>query len=132
MEFHEAVAQYLINNAGLSAIISNRVYVDFIAQDEDAPAVVYQLISENPEYTLHGEQDLKEVVYQFSCYGKTDAEAFSVYKQLRAAFKNYQGVLSTYYVQGIFIESVLGKDYDSVTGRHSYKIDYRFNYTEGA
>lgn len=131
MEFYEAFTAYLNAHAGLSALVGDNIFPDFIPQDEDAPAVVYQQISEIPDYTLQGEQGLKEVIYQFTCYSTTSAAAYSVYKQLRAAFKNYQGSLQTYYVQAIFIESVLPKGYDSVTGRHYYEIDYRFNYTEG-
>lgn len=124
-EFNEAFVTYL-ETKGLT------IYPDFISQDESPPCVVYELISETPDYTLSGEQELKEAVYQFSAYGTTNAEALTIYKALKLAFKNYQGAMDSYYVQGIFIEAALGSDYDTVTGRHSYKVDYRFNYTEGA
>jgi len=130
MEFHEAFTAYLNTYTGLTALVGDNIFPDFIPQDEDAPAIVYQLISETPDYTLQGEQGLKEVVYQFTCYELTSASAYNIYKQLRAAFKDYQGTMSTYYVQAIFIESVLPKGYDSVTGRHYCDIDYKFYYTE--
>jgi hypothetical protein len=130
MEFHEAFTTYLNTYAGLTALVGDKISPDFISQDEDAPAIVYQFISEVVNYNLDGEQNLKEVTYQFRCYGYTQAESYSVLKQLRSAFKNYQGLMSTYYVQSIQIVARLPKYFDSITGRHSYDIDYKFIYTE--
>lgn len=130
MEFNEAFTQYLIGYAGLSAIISNKVYPDYIPQEDSIPAIVYHLISSDVGYNLQGEQNLQTVNYQFDCYGSTNAEALSVYKQLRKAFKNYQGAMSTYNVQMIEIEAILGKEYNETINEHSYKIEYKFYYTE--
>ena len=130
MEFHEAFTQYLKNYAGLTALISGRVYPDFIPQDKPLPAIVYHLISSDVDYTLEGEQGLQTVNYQFDCHGNTDAEAYTVYKHIRKAFKNFQGSMNVYHVQMIEIEVILGKDYSDPIQDHCYKIEFKFYYTE--
>ncbi len=126
MEFHEAFTQYLKSYSGLNS----RVYPDFIPQNKPLPAIVYHLISSDVGYTLEGEQGLQTVNYQFDCHGNTDAEAFAVYKQLRKAFKNFQGSMNVYHVQMIEIEVILGKDYSDPIQDHCYKIEFKFYYTE--
>ncbi len=130
MEIYEAFESYLNNYTPLTALIgTNQIFPDFIPQHKDVPALTYQLISDAPpEYTFSGEADIKEPVYQFSCFAYTDIQAYAIYKQIKAAFKNFQGLMGDLYIQGIFIVTVLGKDYDPATGRHSYKVDFQFHY----
>ncbi|HEY9060950.1 MAG TPA: DUF3168 domain-containing protein [Pseudobacteroides sp.] len=130
MKFHEAFTQYLKGYSDLNSLISGRVYPDFVPQGKPLPAIVYHLISSEVDYTLGGEENLQTVNYQFDCHGNTDAEAFAVYKQLREAFKNYQGNMDTYHVQMIEIEVILGKDYSDPIRDHNYKIEFKFYYTE--
>ena len=90
MEINEALYSYLSGYAGLTALISNRIYPDILPQNTPYPAITYQKISENEIDTFNQPTTLMVPIYQFSCWGSTRSSSEAVSKQLRLAFKNYK------------------------------------------
>ena len=90
MEINEALYSYLSGYAGLTALISNRIYPDILPQNTPYPAITYQKISENEIDTFNQPTTLMMPIYQFSCWGSTRSSSEAVAKQLRLAFKNYK------------------------------------------
>lgn len=94
MEINEALYSYLSTYAGLSALISTRIYPDILPQDPTYPAITYSDVSEDEVETFNTPNTLIGPTIQFTCWGETRASTKAVAKQLRLAFKNYSGVMA--------------------------------------
>ena len=94
MEINDALHSYLKGYAGLTVLISTRVYPDTLPQAPAYPAITFQQISEEEvESFTTPNSNMIGATYQFSCWASTRASAQAVAKQLRLAFKNYSGVM---------------------------------------
>jgi hypothetical protein len=89
-----AVYKYLTTYAGLTALISTRVYPDVLPQSVTYPCVSFEAISEEEiESFQTASSTLIGVTYSFSCWAATRASARAISEQIRTAFKNYSGVM---------------------------------------
>lgn len=114
MEFNTALFNYLSGYSGISDLVSNRIYPDDLPQDPTYPAIVYSLTDEDEIETFSTpDSNLIGVIYEFEVHASTRAEAESIAKQLRLAFKNYSGTMGG--EGGITVEAVekMGRDSDT-------------------
>ena len=115
----EAVYSRLTTFAGLAALIGTRAYPLVIPIDATLPAVAYQTISSEPQWSHDGFSGLTQTRVQISTVAGDYATAKRVDQQVRTAFNavSFTIVLGTQaadvHVQGAFIDNSLD-DYDSV------------------
>jgi len=64
----------LAGDAGVFAIVKDRVYDRIVPARTADPYVVFQRISIIPEHTLNGEADEMATVFQIECWGKDPDE----------------------------------------------------------
>lgn len=98
-EIEEAIKTYLLTRAGLTALVSTRVFLDEVSNGEALPAVVYQQVSDVKSHYLTGQAKLEQPVYQYSAYATTKAAARNIAKQIKAALCDYSGTISGITVQ---------------------------------
>lgn len=94
----EGLASYLSNFAGLTALVSNRVYPMRIPQNAGVPCVTYQRISTPRELTHQSSGatgDLAHPRFQFDAWAETYATAKSITDQIRAALNGKTGSIGT-------------------------------------
>lgn len=101
MEIDEALIAYLLAQAGLTALIDRRLYLDERPQNSTLPAVSCMYISDVKEHTLTAQEKLESPMIQFTAYAPTRAEARTVSNQVKAALADYTGTLSGLEVQYI-------------------------------
>lgn len=83
----------LLNDAGVGALVSNRIYPGKLEQTSSLPAVVFQRSGTAPVSSVQGDSGLDQVRLQFDCYAKTPKATGDVSAAIRAAFKNNPKIL---------------------------------------
>lgn len=133
MTLEEALYTHLSGYAGLTALVSTRIYPDEMPQGCAKPAVVYQRIDTPREYTHDGPAHLAHPRFQFTAWalpsatasGSTTAKA--VADQIRAALDGYTGTMGGaggVAVQAVFVaDERSGFEMDGQTRLHSYQLD---------
>lgn len=94
----EALVSYLSGFAGLTALISTRVYGMRIPQDATLPCLTVQRISTPRELTHDSSGasgDLAHPRFQFDAWGETQAAVKPITDQVRAALNGKQGSIGT-------------------------------------
>jgi hypothetical protein len=128
MYIFEALVAYLLAQSTVTNLVNDRIFPDFIPQEEDAPAIVYDLVSGTVDYTLSGQQRLRQPIIQIATYAYTNKEAYEIFDAINELFKDYQGTMSGLEIQHVELIEEPIKDYEADTKRHSYKADFKFWY----
>jgi hypothetical protein len=81
----EQLTNYLLAQAGLVALVGNRITWTRRAQGAALPAIVLHVISRTPAYTMDGPTNATPQRIQTDCWGKTYSEAKAVARQVTAA-----------------------------------------------
>lgn len=94
----EALLSYLTGYAGLTALISDRVYFMRIPQGATLPCVTFQRISTQRETTMQSSGatgDLARPRFQFDVWGTTAAAVKPITDQIRAALNGKTGTIGS-------------------------------------
>lgn len=125
----QGLVTYLLANAGLTALIGNRLHDLVLPQSATVPAVVWQLISNPPEQTHSGPSQLAHPRYQFACWAKTTLEAAQTARALRLALNGYTGMMGSEETYATFLLD--SHDFfDPETGLRRRIADYRIWHKE--
>lgn len=62
----------------LAALVGEQIFPDFIPQERDYPAVVYQRVGTDPVQTIHGTQVAEFANLEVACVAKTRAQAEAI------------------------------------------------------
>lgn len=100
----EALRAILTANAGVTAIVSTRVYPVVIPQAATLPAVAYQRISATREHNLGGPGGLTRVRFQLTMAAATYAAMKALANAVRVALDGYRGTVS-----GVFVQAALSE-----------------------
>ena len=133
MTIEKAIEKYLKTHTGLKALISNRVYPDLEPEtNKTYPVLIYQLISSIDDHALGTDPDSREERWQFTIKATSASSRTAVSKQLKAAFKDFSGLMGG--ESGLTIQSVLQEGrrdtYDSETKIFLRMEDFMFIYDD--
>ena len=103
----KAIYTILTEDAGVSAIVGNKVYPQIAAQGAAFPFVVYVLQDNSPSDTKSGVSTLDEVRYDIVAAAETYTELSSLTERIRLALDRYTGDLG-----GVEIDSIQFIDLD--------------------
>ena len=112
----EGLFAYLSANAGVSALVSTRIYPNKLPQTVTLPALTYQRI-DSPRVHSHdssGSVGTARPRFQFDCWATTYAAAKALSDALRGALNGYKGTMGTtspVTVQSALIQSERFDDY---------------------
>jgi hypothetical protein len=108
----EAIIQTLLNDGGVTALISTRIYPGVRLQGSALPAAVFNVISATPSYSDDGDDGIEENRVQIDCWGETYSSAKSVARAVIGALSGFGGS-----VDGVDIKYVsLDMHHDSTEG----------------
>lgn len=97
-EINESIYLYLSTYAALTSLVGTRIYQDGQKQKTSYtyPYITYSLVSEEEVETLQTpSNNLMGPIYEFNIFATTRPSAAAVAKQIRKAFKNFNGVMGT-------------------------------------
>ena len=103
----KAIYTILTENAGVSAVVGNKVYPQIAAQGAAFPFIVYVLQDNSPSDTKSGVSTLDEIRYDIVAAAETYASLSSLTERIRLALDRYTGT-----VNGIVIDSIQFIDLD--------------------
>jgi len=104
----------LSGNAGLSALVSTRIYPNLVPPNTANPCIDYSTVAESRVDTLAGISDMRRSMIQISCHADTYASAKGV---AEAVFSALDG--------NGYLESAVDY-YDPGTQTHTVAITWRF------
>lgn len=116
-------------HAGLSALISTRLYFHELPQNATLPAVMYARVHSERPSCMGDDAGLARVRMQFDAYASTAKAARGVIEQLRDCFQRWSNTSGTV-VQDTYVlsEADLGPDPD--TREYHSTIDFEFVHQE--
>lgn len=103
----KAIYTILTEDAGVSAVVGNKVYPQIAAQGAAFPFVVYVLQDNSPSDTKSGVSTLDEIRYDIVAAAETYASLSSLTERIRLALDRYTGTVS-----GIVVDSIQFIDLD--------------------
>ena len=101
----KAIYSLLVNNTSITDVVSTRIYPMVRNQEDDLPAITYQIISGVRSYDLTGPNGLVEGRIQINCFADDPLEAGELAAVVRAALNGHRGGAA-----GVHIETMLLDD----------------------
>jgi hypothetical protein len=129
----EGLYTYLSTFAGLTALVSTRVYAFKLPQGATLPAVTFQRIS-TPRSLTHDTSgvgnDLARPRFQFDAWATTYSSAKAISDQIRAALNGKKGTIAT----GVTINAAMVEDerpaFEPETNIYQISCDYFIWHTD--
>ena len=125
MSFYSALYTYLQTQAGLTALVSTRMYPVRLPQKPTLPALVITKIAKPREYSHSGDSNLANPTYQFDCWAKTHEGAVALQAKLDLALTGFKGTMDTTDVGATFIKNVID-DEEPDTALYRQIVDVEF------
>ena len=75
--------------AGITALVSNRIYPDAIPEEVALPALVFSRLSTEPVVSISGQKFAETVRFQITAWGVTRTAADAVAVQVENALQSY-------------------------------------------
>ena len=85
VDFEIVLLRTLREDAGVSALVGNKVFALVIPQGTKLPCITFQRIVGSPANTLAGASGLEEIDLQIDVWAKNYGEAKAIAKAVRAA-----------------------------------------------
>ena len=93
MELGEALYTKLSGTAGVSALVSTRIYPVVVPQNGSLPCITYQQISEPWAHAMGTDPGIRSPRYQISAWSTSYSQVKSVAKQVRTALQDFTGTM---------------------------------------
>lgn len=126
----EALQGYLEGHAGVSALVSNRVYPSMLRQNSTLPAVTYTRISGEHDYVHRGPIGRARPRFQIDAWGSTYANVKSVAEQVKLAMMAFIGTFSGVVVQDTKARGEIDL-FEPDTRIYRVSATYEVTHTEG-
>jgi len=120
----EDLTAFLQANAGVLAIIGNRVYPRVMPESATVPALVYSQISAPHECTMDNARYVEES-FQLECTAGDYKTAKQLAVAVRNALEGFQGAMGGTAVHGIFIQSERDAPWDMETLHYRTDVDVK-------
>lgn len=99
MEIEEALSNYLLAHASITALIGTRLYPD--EPGNSLPSVIYTKVSDKKIHTLSGQASIESPVIKYSAYAETKNAAREISNAIKGVLNDYSGELSGAAIQYI-------------------------------
>ena len=123
MAVEEALAAFLLADAGVAAKVSDRIRFGLAAEDDAAPLIVIQKASAAPD-SHNGGPGLNRDLFQIDCYGDTYSDARLTGRAVAAALNGLSGTMDSVRVLYASLENDRD-DFDQDARQHRVSMDFR-------
>lgn len=110
----EAIYSLLTNDAGVSALVSGRVYPLGLPQNAVQPCVSYSVSEEAEDETFDGQGGVSQADILIDCWATTYDEAQAVAQAVKSALQNNTGLVAGVNIQRLILERSLSVIEDDV------------------
>lgn len=117
-----AIAQRLLADSGVSALVGNRVRPLALDQTDELPAIVYSLVTTDAWHALSGGTYGARTRIQFFCYGESLEDSVSVASAIMGSLDGFRGDAGNLFVSS----SMLDNSYDMVDPPTKGSAAWRF------
>lgn len=121
----EALRTKLLAYTSLTAIISQRLYIDHLPQDPTLPAMSYFIVNQN----RHNDIDVAMADVQIDGWASTYAAALNIQQNSRFAIQREKGIWSTISVLSVVLDFE-NIDYEPDTKIYHSISQFRIKYRE--
>lgn len=129
-----AIYNLLKDNTAVAAIVSTRIYPDYVPQNALIPAITYQQLSGTRDHTLTDSVDMVPSSWQLNCWEENMPDARSLANAVRVALDNYSGTKSSTVIQCIHLDDegdiLERKPGSDVITRFGKRLDFRIWFNE--
>lgn len=131
MTIEVALHDRMAGHAGLSALVSNRIYPLRMPQGVTFPAVTYHRVSSQPVSAFGADTGLEAARFQVSAWSdsRTPLAAHDVAVEIRAALQRFRGTQTGIVIQGIFLENQIDL-YEPDTEVWQVALDFMVHFGE--
>lgn len=112
------VYESMANDAGVSAIVGDRIYPLLAPENTSIPFVTYSKVTVVPENVIRGNASIERGTFIISCYASTSLSSNAIASAIKAAFSGIG-----------YIESERD-DYEPATAFYSTKLVLSILYNE--
>jgi hypothetical protein len=103
---HEELFTRLTADAGVSALVASRIYPHRTRFTPTYPHVVYEVTSDDTEYTFAGAIGMREANIVFRCIAETYSASKTIAEAIRTSLSGYVGTLGAVFVHAILIDGI--------------------------
>ncbi len=132
MTIEQAILTALLADAGLIAVVGERIYPVLAPQDVVKPYIVFSKISAPRDHTHDGGSGLVNARFQFSCFATTYQVAKQVAGLIQAVLQGYSGTLGG--AGGVVVNGCFYEDetdlYEPDSALFHVAVDYRLWHQE--
>lgn len=91
--------------AGVTALVSTRIYPDIAPQNATFPYVVFQKLRTSPTDTKEGTSPLDKLLVQVDCYSNNYDNAHALAAAVRTALDRYAGTVNGHVIDKIIFSN---------------------------
>jgi hypothetical protein len=132
MVIEEAVNYHIENDAGIAAVVVDRIYPNTIPQDKALPALAYQVISRPGAMAHDGPPGIAWPRFQITAQANDYDEVVALINLVRVAFDGFTGLMGG--AGGIEVEGCFVKDvrdgWQFATERYTRRLDFVIHHQE--
>ncbi len=120
MSISSAIYDYLVNNAGVAALVGTRIYPSVSPTSAMMPRITYQLISANHSECVGGSAGLCEYKIQLSAWGYSDLSTDATAEAIRQALQGYSGTTGGVLIYSALMDSEITNIEDPQDGSEKF------------
>jgi len=125
----EALYSKLSNDAGVSGLVSTRVFPNLMPQNPTYPLLVYTRVSGPRIHSHDGSSGLAHPLFQIDSWAETYAGVKALAEKVRLALQGFSGTVATVVINGILFEG--DRDlYEDGVEEFRVSSDYRIWHNE--
>lgn len=127
MSVNTAIVAAMQADAGISAVVSDRVYLLRLPQDSfPGPSITYYTMGDVPKHNTGSVSVLKDVSLTMHLWATSTSDLESLKQAVIAFWNAYEGTLDTEYVIHGMLD-IVGTDYEDATGLYRTVVNVDLN-----
>lgn len=124
----QVLVQELMDTAGVTALVSTRIYPQAAPQGTSTAYVTYELVASNPYQDLSGAAGLTWARVSFLCHAPSYSTAKGTAAAIRTALEGRRGTIQSTTIKAILQEEEADAGFDEETRMHVVAVDFRVLY----
>ncbi len=105
MNVGQIIYGILSATAGVTSLVSTRIYPDMAPQNATFPYIVFQKLSTQPTDTKEGASPLDKILVQIDCYSGSYDTSHTIAAAIRTALDRYSGTINGHVVDKIIFSN---------------------------